>query len=131
MLHNIHLVNQMEHLAIESSLHKSSTQSFVLFQSLEANGSSVKDIAVAVQLDPPAITGLVDRLSKEGFVERQTDPDNRRTVKIYLIDRGQEAAIQAGMIAQEFNEVMHNIISAGDLAAFEHALSVLEEAVLD
>src|SRR5665647_400536 len=81
-------------------------QSFVLFHLLEADGNSVKNIAAAVQLDPPAITGLVDRLAKEGFVERQADRDDRRTTKIYLTDRGREVAAQAGLIATEFNEAM-------------------------
>lgn len=104
-------------------------QSFVLFQLLEADGSSVKDIAAAVQLDPPAITGLVDRLAKEGLAERQTDPDNRRTTNIYLTERGREVALQAGLIAAEFNEVLQKIISTGDSEAFERALSALEEEV--
>ncbi len=106
-------------------------QSFVLFHLLESDGSSVKDIAAAVQLDPPAITGLVDRLAKEGLVGRQADPDDRRTTKIYLTDRGRVVAAQAGLIAAEFNEAMQNIISTDDSAAFARALSALEEEVPD
>jgi len=106
-------------------------QSFVLFHLLEADGNSVKNIAAAVQLDPPAITGLVDRLAKEGFVERQADRDDRRTTKIYLTDRGREVAAQAGLIATEFNEAMQKIVATGDSAAFERALSALEEEVPD
>jgi DNA-binding MarR family transcriptional regulator len=104
-------------------------QSFVLFRLLEDDGSSVKDIAAAVQLDPPAITGLVDRLAKEGLVERQTDPNDRRTTKIYLTDRGRKVAVQAELIAVEFNETMQKIVSTDDSAAFELALSLLEEEI--
>lgn len=104
-------------------------QSFVLFHLLEADGSSVKDIAAAVQLDPPAITGLVDRLVKEGLVERQTDLNDRRTTKICLTDRGRKVAVQAELIAVEFNETMQKIVSTDDSAAFERALSLLEEEI--
>lgn len=104
-------------------------QSFVLFHLLEADGSSVKDIASTVQLDPPAITGLVDRLAKEGLVERQTDPNDRRTTQIYLTNQGREVAAQAELIATEFNQTMQKIVASDDSAAFERALSSLEEEV--
>lgn len=104
-------------------------QSFVLFHLLEADGSSVKDIAAAVQLDPPAITGLVDRLSKEGLVERRADPNDRRTTNIYLTERGQETAGKAGMIAYEYNEAMKQVLPGGDLAIFTKGLSALEDKI--
>lgn len=104
-------------------------QSFVLFRLLEADGSSVKDIAAAVQLDPPAITGLVDRLTKEGLVERRTDPDDRRTINIYLTEHGRETAGKAGMIAYEYNETMKQVLSGGDLTAFTKGLGALEDTI--
>lgn len=106
-------------------------QSFVLFALAENDCSSVKDIAAAVQLDPPAITGLVDRLAKEGLVERQTDPEDRRTTRITLTARGREVTDQASRIAAEFNETMQKIIPAGDNASFARALAALEQEVPD
>ena len=58
-------------------------QSFVLFDLLEHDGAGIKDIAGRVQLDSPAVTGLVDRLSRQGLVERIDDPSDRRSVKSY------------------------------------------------
>ncbi|MGE5389611.1 MAG: MarR family winged helix-turn-helix transcriptional regulator [Deltaproteobacteria bacterium] len=101
-------------------------QSFVLFCLMEADGSSVKDIAAAVQLDPPAITGLVDRLAKEGLVERRTDLEDRRATNVYLTERGQEIAIKAGMIAYDFNEAMKKTVNEGNLTSFQRSLAALE-----
>jgi len=104
-------------------------QSFVLFRLLENDGSNVKDIAAAVQLDPPAITGLVDRLAKEGMVERKVDPDDRRTTNIFLTALGRETAQKAGVIAVEFNEAMKQALPGGDLEGFQDALTALENMI--
>jgi len=104
-------------------------QSFVLFRLLEADGSSVKDIAAAVQLDPPAITGLVDRLAKEGLVERRIDPDDRRTTNICLTAQGRETAEKAGMIAFEFNEAMKQVLVGDNLEIFQKSLTALEDKI--
>ncbi len=40
------------------------------------------------------ITQLVDRLEKEGFVQRTDDPDDRRSVRAELTPTGMDAAIE-------------------------------------
>lgn len=104
-------------------------QSFVLFHLLENDGSSVKDIAAAVQLDPPAITGLVDRLIKEDLVERRVDPDDRRTTNIFLTVLGRETAQKAGVIASDFNETMKQALPGGEMESFQDALTALENMI--
>ena len=59
-------------------------QSFVLFDLLDHEGSNVKDIAARVQLDSSAVTGVIDRLYKEELVKREEDPNDRRSLNIYL-----------------------------------------------
>lgn len=67
------------------------SQSFVLLSLLEQDGSSVKAIASALQLDSPAVTGLVDRLAKQGLVSRQEDPNDRRSTLVFLTPEGQKS----------------------------------------
>lgn len=101
-------------------------QSFVLFSLLKHDGSSVKDIATAVQLDSPAVTGLVDRLIKEGLVERQEDPEDRRSIQVYLTANGRQIANEAFVIAQEFNQHMTANQDQGALAEWEKRVEELE-----
>lgn len=42
-------------------------------------------------LAPPSVTGLVDRLSRKGFVRRVPDPEDRRRVRVELIHERIEA----------------------------------------
>ncbi|MGE5405747.1 MAG: MarR family winged helix-turn-helix transcriptional regulator [Candidatus Saccharibacteria bacterium] len=100
-------------------------QSFVLFHLMEHDGCSVKDIANAVQLDSPAVTGLVDRMLKEGLVVRKEDPDDRRSVQVFITPKGREIAVEAGKIAIEFNKHLNESL-AGDAVKFDYSLAVIE-----
>jgi DNA-binding MarR family transcriptional regulator len=103
------------------------TQSFILFDLLLHESSNVKDIASRVQLDSPAITGLVDRLAKESLVERKEDPSDRRGLLIALTTKGRKLAAKLAPIAEEFNKNMHGVITPEDIEAFDRSLDRLEK----
>lgn len=100
-------------------------QSWVLFYLAGREGSSIKDIAAAIQLDSPVVTGLVDRLVKENLVIRQEDPADRRSVKITLTARGNEIVDEISSMVTEYNQRIRGIVQ-DDVPAFERALAALE-----
>lgn len=102
-------------------------QSFVLFYLLQRDGSNVKDIAAAVQLDSPAVTGLVDRLIKQGLVNRQDDPEDRRSVQIYLTEHGRQVSQEAQKIAREFNLYLNETETTAAVTGLESLLTQLEQ----
>ncbi|MDI9466589.1 MAG: MarR family winged helix-turn-helix transcriptional regulator [Syntrophomonadaceae bacterium] len=101
-------------------------QSWVLFYLSTHNGSSLKDIAAAVQLDSPVVTGLIDRLEKEGLVVREEDPEDRRSLKICLTPRGREVVAEITPVVVEYNQRIRSIVPGNDSPAFERALEALE-----
>jgi DNA-binding MarR family transcriptional regulator len=105
------------------------TQSFILFDLLSRQSSNVKDIASRVQLDSPAITGLVDRLAKENLVERKEDPSDRRGLLISLTAKGRKLAEKLEPIAKEFNKKIKKVLIPEDTKAFERSLDRLEKGL--
>ncbi|MBN2284248.1 MAG: MarR family transcriptional regulator [Deltaproteobacteria bacterium] len=102
-------------------------QSFVIFDLLAHEYSSVKDIAARVQLDSPAVTGIVDRLVKEGLVRREEDPADRRSLRVSLTEKGRALGEELVPLAVSFNRQLHDALKADDTAAFERSLKLLEE----
>lgn len=61
-------------------------------QSLEENMSiSVHELASLLHLECSTVSRLVDGLVKYGYVRRETTPDNRREVQLFLTDQGERA----------------------------------------
>jgi len=101
-------------------------QSWVLLFLSNHDGSSLKEIAAAVQLDSPVVTGLIDRLVKEDLVVREEDPEDRTSLKISLTPRGREVAEKVHPAVVEYNQRIRSIIAENDVHAFERALEALE-----
>ncbi len=103
-------------------------QSFVIFDVMDHPGTSVKDIATRIQLDSPAITGLIDRLVKEDLVERKEDPEDRRSLKIYLTEKGQEL-VHSDLVpmALEFNKYIRQLVEPQISQIFQHSLDLIDK----
>ncbi len=55
-------------------------------------------IAEALMLDSSSVAGLLNRLQAAGLVERETDPSDRRRVRVTSTERGREIAGQLGWL---------------------------------
>jgi MarR family transcriptional regulator, organic hydroperoxide resistance regulator len=104
-------------------------QTFILFDLLDNDGTSVKDIADRVQVDSPAITGFVDRLIREELVERFIDKENRRAIKIHLTPKGRELAIKLLPVAQTLNKKIEEMVGSKEINKLIQILDVIEKTV--
>lgn len=54
--------------------------------------STHREVAERCFVRPATLTGIVDTLERDGFVARQRDPNDRRSVQLSLTDKGREHA---------------------------------------
>ncbi len=62
------------------------------------DGIRMKDMATNATLSTSGITALVDRLERQGLMQRNPDPDDRRVTRITLTAEGRERARQAAHV---------------------------------
>jgi len=56
---------------------------------IEFGGSSnLSQLATALGVTPPSVTGIVENLVEEGLVSRNTNPENRRMLLLHVTDKG-------------------------------------------
>jgi len=58
---------------------------------LADDGLKSSDVASRGWSSPGTLTSVVDRLVREGYVERRRDPGDRRVVRLYLTGAGRQA----------------------------------------
>lgn len=56
-----------------------------------ATGLTMGELSSRLMVSNGNITGLIDRLVAEGLVERASRPEDRRTVRVTLTDKGRES----------------------------------------
>jgi DNA-binding MarR family transcriptional regulator len=59
----------------------------VLAHLLREDGVQQQRLAELMELTPITMTGLLDRLERDGWVERRPDPDDRRAKRIFLTEQ--------------------------------------------
>ncbi len=63
---------------------------FITIKRLAGGTASVTDLARAADLNPGAMTRLLDKLEARGLLVRVADPGDRRALHIHLTDAGRQ-----------------------------------------
>ena len=86
---------------------------------------TLREIARAAEIDPPAATVGVDQLEARGLVHRTPHPDDNRRKLVHLTDSGRDAAQRGQAILNEPPPALTNLDS-DDLARLEEILTRLQ-----
>jgi DNA-binding MarR family transcriptional regulator len=100
----------------------------VLMRLYHRGGCGISDISEQLDATPAAASQMVDRLLKEGWVERAEDPNDRRAKQVTLSAKGR-ALIENGMEARNrWTASLLAYLPADQHAKITEALRQLAEA---
>lgn len=78
---------------------------FISMAFLEKQGQAkMKDLAGYMKVTTPAMTGMVERLVKVGYIHRVFDPADRRIIKVELTGKGK--TLVKKVVAQRRNMIL-------------------------
>lgn len=134
MKHSIHYLLLANHTLMQKqiwermkTLSLSIGQPKVLDYLLEHNGAIQKEIAQGCYIEPASLSAILNGMEKMQLVERKAANQNRRTIHIYLTEKGMQTAQQ---LQQEFAVVEEKAIhglETQELETLLHALSVMHQ----
>ena len=81
----------------------SAAQAGVLFLLLRRGQRRMGSLSKTLSLNPPAVTGLVDRMVRAGLVTKTTDQTDGRGAMVALTAEGSEAAERADIVLRDLN----------------------------
>jgi DNA-binding MarR family transcriptional regulator len=79
-------------------------QMYVLFYVKRKGKCKLSDIADKVEVKPSAVTVMIDRMERAGYVVRRDDPADRRSILVELTASGEKMLAQAVSLR---NEIIH------------------------
>jgi MarR family transcriptional regulator, organic hydroperoxide resistance regulator len=89
------------------------------------DGLSGADLGVRLQLDSATITGVIDRLTHLGLIERHPDPSDRRVNRLYLTARGASLQAPLSQAIEQVNAEFFAKFSAVDANQLRTMLALL------
>jgi len=85
------------------------------------DGCSQQQIANQTDRDKPSTTRLIDSLEKEGYLERRSDPKDKRINLVYLTEKGKSLEIKVTPIVYQTLEEATKGIDA-------HTIKIIKKA---
>jgi MarR family transcriptional regulator, organic hydroperoxide resistance regulator len=106
------------------------TMGFALLN-ISHKGTPATKIAPLLGMEPRSLTRLIKKLEEDGFVYRQPDPEDKRSVRICLTQLGIEKKVIAQQQVEKFNTAVRATIKEKDLRTFFEVLEKIHLVIKD
>ncbi len=90
------------------------------------DGLSASRLACDVCRHPSSMTALLDRMEEKRLLRREIDPDDRRSVRVFLTDQGRAYQPQVEAVAAQVDTLLNDLVTPDQFASFQYVLSVLQ-----
>jgi DNA-binding MarR family transcriptional regulator len=80
----------------------------VLWRLRHKDSITLGDLAQELDVSPRNVTGLIDHLEADGFVERFPDPEDRRAIRVRLAASGKQKLVD---IKTEMTDQQHGLVA--------------------
>ena len=94
-------------LASANAGHVSPAYLGVLMSLWNEDGLKVGELGRRAGLEPSTMTGLLDRMARDGLLERRADPNDRRAQRIHLTEPGRTAR---GPVSEVVNRTLDRML---------------------
>ena len=102
-------------------------QYFVFNALWMGEGISIGELGERVSLDSSTLTGIIDRMERSGYVERRPNPDDRRSMLVFLTTKARELGPRILEFADQLDTILRQPFSQKEMGTFEQVLRGLAE----
>ena len=86
-----------------SDLHLTAVQGMVIRFLYDNDRLTSSELGKKTDLDSATLTGVLDRLEAGGFIERRQNPEDRRSIRIHLTEKGRTTGEKVAQLMDEAN----------------------------
>ena len=108
----ITVMNQIMHMEMKSAsqLFKEYDlkpwQAGILFALHHNSGLSQRELAKKMRLTPPTITSGIQKMEKQGLIERWSDEQDQRIMRLYLTEKAESCIEQVWDVVRRMEEML-------------------------
>ncbi len=106
------------------------TQFFLLTALYEEEDISIGALAQKVALDKATLTGLIDRLERDGLVMRQVSTEDRRTVRVRITPKAEKLRETLTNLYHDINRRFLSFLTKKEQKIFEQVVAKIENVDL-
>ena len=104
---------------------------FVLLNIDTDHGTPATKIAPLMGLESRSLTRMLKAMEERNWIYRKKDPDDGRSVRIFLTDLGKRKRDISRLSVKEFNRRVRDLISEEKLRIFFEVITAVNEVIED
>ena len=104
---------------------------YLLINIDEHEGTTVSAAAALLGLKSTSLSRMLSQLEKSGLIYRESNPGDKRSVKIYLTPLGKEKRQLARTVVKQFNTYLNTHISDNDKQYLIEMLEKINQLTLN
>jgi DNA-binding MarR family transcriptional regulator len=78
------------------------------------DGLRQSELIGQLSVEPPTVTGILQRMERDGLIERRPDSENRRVQRVYLTEAGRQLEKPVRKVWREVESTFLSDLSASD-----------------
>ena len=94
----------------------------VIFALWGKDGVPIKTLCEKTSLDKSTLTGIIDRLERDGYIERKPSLTDKRSTLITLTGKEQEFSSHVQKVSNQMNKIFYNGFSDEEITQFDSML---------
>ena len=99
----------------------------IIFALWGNDGVPIKTLCEKTSLDKSTLTGIIDRLERDGYIERKPSKTDKRSTLISLTGKEQEFAKNIQKVSNQMNEIFYKAFTDEEIIQFENMLARILE----
>lgn len=102
-------------------------QGFALIHLWHNDGMSQRDLSRSMHISPASVTNMLQRMERNGWIERKRDETDQRVVRVYLTAKAKATRIQAKRAFREMEDDLGSVYTEEEQSALKRLLTKLYE----
>ena len=94
----------------------------IIFTLWGKDGVPIKTLCEKTSLDKSTLTGIIDRLERDGYIERKPSQTDKRSTLICLTGKEQEFAKHVQKVSNKMNKIFYKGFSDEEIIQFDSML---------
>lgn len=94
----------------------------IIFSLWGKDGVPIKTLCEKTSLDKSTLTGIIDRLERDGYIERKPSETDKRSTLISLTGKEQEFAKHVQKVSNQMNKIFYKGFSDEEINQFDNML---------
>lgn len=123
------IANKYNQMASEFGI----TQSvgYLLINIHETEGTTVSEVASLLGLKSTSMSRMLNNLEGDGLIYRESHKEDKRSVKVYLTEKGKEKRHLARVVVKKFNDYLSENLEDKEREVLVEALKKINSLTID